>query len=147
MVPSILQRYPGPSAVIQPQIMIEPPPCLMVCLTWCGCSLSPSRIQHQLRPSEPKRLTLVSSDHMTRFQSSTDQSLWARAKSKRDLMFFGERYGFFFFSTAPRPASFKARPTVRELTTMPSLMLSSLATEVVFSSSPEVIERTQKRLF
>jgi hypothetical protein len=43
-------------------------------LTCLGSSLSPSLIQAQTRPSELKRLILVSSDQTTRFQSSIVQS-------------------------------------------------------------------------
>src|SRR4051794_37514247 len=40
MLPWILHMNPGPSAVIQAQIMTEPPPCLTVCLTCRSWSLS-----------------------------------------------------------------------------------------------------------
>ena len=120
-----MHAKPGPWAVMQPQTMIEPPPCFTVWLTWRGWRLSQSRIQHHDLPSEQKRLTLVSSDHTTRFQSSTVQSLCRYAKSKRALMFLAESLGFFCFSAAFRPASSSVRRTAHSLTFHPAHVRAS----------------------
>ena len=65
---------------------------------WCdGLRATLSRIQGQRHPSDPKRLILVSSENMTRRQSSIVQCLWALANARRALKFFDDRFCFLFF--------------------------------------------------
>jgi len=83
IVPSILHMVPTPVAIIQPQTIICPPPNFTVSSMFCGSSSSPFILQHQTSPSDPCRLTLVSSDQTTRFQSSTVQPACCFAKLRR----------------------------------------------------------------
>ena len=64
-----------PSQVIQPHIMREPPTNFRVLFTSLSLRHSPSPFHAHLCPSDPRQLILVSSDHMTFFQSSIVQSL------------------------------------------------------------------------
>ncbi|KAI6111373.1 hypothetical protein F5141DRAFT_1026950 [Pisolithus sp. B1] len=57
--------------------MRHPPPNFSVPSTSLSFSFSPGFFHAHLRPSDPRRLILVSSDHTTLFQSSKVQSLWA----------------------------------------------------------------------
>lgn len=89
---------------MQPQIMIEPPSCLKICLTCCAQRGSPSCFQYQARSSEQKRLILVSSDQMTLFQSSIVQSMWFLANSRRLWCWLARVSAFSSFSAALKPA-------------------------------------------
>src|SRR5271169_169100 len=125
---------------------MDPPPCLTVCLSLWVCRLSPSRTQHQERPSVQNRFILVSSDQMTCFQSATVQSLWRLAKSSLALIFLDERSGLHSFSAASMPASCRVLRTVRSLTSILRSSLSLFCTTTAVSSLPEVIALTQNRL-
>src|SRR5258707_13643409 len=81
ILPSILHAYPGPSHVIQPHIISEPPPNFWVPSTRWSERASPALFHTHQSPSEPSQLILVSSDQTTLFQSSIVQCLWLRAKS------------------------------------------------------------------
>src|SRR5262245_51538671 len=82
-LPSILVRKPGPSAIMQPHTMMEPPPCLRVPSTWLDFSADPDSFQHHFLPSEPKRLIFILSDKITRIQSATVQCWYFLAKARR----------------------------------------------------------------
>src|SRR5437764_62835 len=75
--------------------MIDPLPCLTVGIMWLGLKALPGSFQLHFLPSEPNRLILVSSDHMTRFQSSTVQCWYFFANPNRATMCRGLRSGFF----------------------------------------------------
>src|SRR6266576_3873277 len=106
-LPSILQAIPGPSHIIQPHTITDPPPNFTVPCTSLSLRPSPAFFQAHFLPSDPRQLILVSSDHTTLFQSSTVQSLCANAKSNLSLLCLGVSNGFFFFTTAFIPAFFK----------------------------------------
>src|SRR5271169_306838 len=112
IVPSSLHINPGPWTVIQPQIISDPPPCLTVCDTVRGSWRLVSRTQHQERPSELKRLILVSSDQITRSQSAIVQCWCLFAKTNRSLIFFRESNGLVSFTDDLKQASLSARRTV-----------------------------------
>ena len=61
---------------------------------------SPGFFQTHFLPSDPKWLTLVSSDQTTLFQSSIVQYWCARAKSRHACWCFFLSKGFFYFTTA-----------------------------------------------
>ncbi len=68
MVPSINCSSPVPAALMQPQTMTLPPPCLTVGKTHLSLYSSPGCRYTRLTPSEPNKFILVSSDHRTWFQ-------------------------------------------------------------------------------
>ncbi len=68
MVPSMNCSSPVPTALMQPQIMTLPPPCLTIGKTHLSLYSSPGCRHTRLTPSEPNKFILVSSDHRTRFQ-------------------------------------------------------------------------------
>ncbi len=68
MVPSMNCSSPEPAALIQPQTMTLPPPCLTVGKTHLSVYSSPGYRHTRLIPSEPNKFILVSSDHRTWFQ-------------------------------------------------------------------------------
>ncbi len=65
MVPSMNCSSPVPAALIQPQTMTLPPPCLTVGKTHLSLCSSPGCRHTSLTPSEPNKFILVSSDHRT----------------------------------------------------------------------------------
>ncbi len=68
IVPSMNCSSPVPAALIQPQTMTLPPPCLTVGNTHLSLYSSPGCRHTRLTPSEPNTFILVSSDHRTWFQ-------------------------------------------------------------------------------
>ena len=108
ILPSILAAYPGPSQTIQPQIIREPPPNLTIPCTSLSVNPSSGFFHTHFFPSDLKQLILVSSDHITLFQSSTVQSLCASAKSILSLLCFLERKGCFCLVTAFIPVPLSA---------------------------------------
>ncbi len=68
MVPSMNCSSPVPAALMQPQTMTLPPPCLTVGKTHLSLYSSPGCCHTRLTPSEPNKFILVSSDHRTWFQ-------------------------------------------------------------------------------
>ncbi len=68
MVPSVNCSSPVPAALMQPQTMTLPPPCLTVGKTHLSLYSSPGYRHTRLKPSEPNKFILVSSDHRTCFQ-------------------------------------------------------------------------------
>ncbi len=68
MVPSMNCSSPVPAALMQPQTMTLPPPCLTVGKTHLSLYSSPTCRHTCLTPSEPNKFILVSSDHRTWFQ-------------------------------------------------------------------------------
>ncbi len=75
MVPSMNCSSPVPAALMQPQTMTLPPPCLTVGKTHFSLYSSPGCRHTRLTPSEPNKFILVSSDHRTWFQVSCASSL------------------------------------------------------------------------
>ncbi len=63
MVPSMNCSSPVPAALMQPQTMTLPPPCLTVGKTHSSLYSSPGCRHTRLTPSEPNKFILVSSDH------------------------------------------------------------------------------------
>src|SRR4030081_1329789 len=108
MLPMIFVRYPVPCAVMQPQTISEPPPCLTVGRQVRLDNVSPRCFQHHTRPSEPRRLILLSSDTTTLYQYSTVQSLWRMANSMRALRWRRDNIGFLTFGAACNPLSLSA---------------------------------------
>ncbi len=68
MVPSMNCSSPAPAALMQPQTMTLPPPCLTLGKTHLSLYSSPGCRYTCLTPSEPNKFALVSSDHRTWFQ-------------------------------------------------------------------------------
>ena len=68
LFPSMECNSPAPAAVMQPQTMSFPPPCLTVGMTHLSLYSSPGRRLTCLKPSEPNKLIFISSDYRTRFQ-------------------------------------------------------------------------------
>ncbi len=68
MVPSMDCSYPVPSALMQPQTMTLPPPCLTVGKTHLSLFSSPGCRHTCLTHYEPNKFILISSDHRTWFQ-------------------------------------------------------------------------------
>ncbi len=62
MVPSMNCSSPVPAALMQPQTMTLPPPCLTVGKTHLSLYSSPGCHHTRLTPSEPNKFILVSSD-------------------------------------------------------------------------------------
>src|SRR5690242_10493977 len=122
---------------MQPHIMTELPPCFMVCLTCLSFRLPASLDQYQDLPSEQKRLILVSSGLITRFQSSTVQSLCALAKPSLAFMFLADSISFFCFSADLIPACLSALATVNRLTATPTSSMSFYETPIAVSACPE----------
>ncbi len=65
MVPSMNCSSPMPAALMQPQTMTLPPPCLTVGKTHLSLYSSPGFCHTCLTPSEANKFILVSSDHRT----------------------------------------------------------------------------------
>ena len=84
---------------MQPYTISEPPPNLTV--SWTSLAISPSSFLFHTYscPSDPILLILVSSDHITLFQSSTVLYLYLRAKANLLFLWPLERSGFFFFTS------------------------------------------------
>ncbi len=68
MVPSMNCSSPVPAALMQPQTMTLPPPCVTEGKTHLSLYSSPGCRHTRLTLSEPNTFTLVSSDHRTWFQ-------------------------------------------------------------------------------
>ncbi len=68
MVHSMNCSSPVPAALMQPQTMTLPPPCLTVGKTHLSLYSSPGCRHTHLTPSETNKCILVSSDHRTWFQ-------------------------------------------------------------------------------
>ena len=68
MFPSMKSNSPTPAALMQPQTMTFPPPCLTVGMTHLSLYFSPGHRHTCLKPSEPNKLIFISSDHRTWFQ-------------------------------------------------------------------------------
>ena len=68
MFPSMKCNSPTPAALMQPQTMTFPPPCLTVGMTHLSLYSSPGCRHTCLKPSEPNKLILISSDHRIWFQ-------------------------------------------------------------------------------
>ncbi len=68
MVPSTYCSSPVLTALMQPQTMTLPPPCLTVGKTHLSLYSSSGCRHTRLTPSEPKKFILVSSDYRTWFQ-------------------------------------------------------------------------------
>src|SRR5204863_9491839 len=105
--PSILVAYPIPSQPIQPHTITFPPPNFCVPSTSLSFNSSPTSFQTHFLPSDPMRLILVSSDHITCFQSSNVHSRWLWAKCNRARWWAGLRNGRFFFTTGLKPVFLK----------------------------------------
>ena len=68
MFPSMKCNSPTHVALMQPQTMTFPPPCLTVGTTHLSLYSSPGHHHTWLKPSEPNKLIFISSDHRTWFQ-------------------------------------------------------------------------------
>ena len=112
---------------MQPHNIKEPPPPFTVGFTLRGCRDSPALDQVHLCPSEPNLLIFVSSEKMTRFQSSAVQSLWDFAKARRSLRFLAEMAGFFFFVVARIQALWSSLERVLGEILIPFTSLMTLA--------------------
>ncbi len=66
--PSMNRTSPVPAVVMQPQTMMQPPPCLTVGKAHFSWYSSPGRRHICWTPSESNKFTLESSDHRTWFQ-------------------------------------------------------------------------------
>ena len=73
MFPSMKYNSPTPAALMQPQSMTFPPPCLTVGITHLSLHSSPGRRNTCLKPSEPNKL--ISSHHTIRHGSSNPCAL------------------------------------------------------------------------
>src|SRR6266550_7946908 len=80
-LPSILQAIPGPSHIIHPHTITDPPPNFTVPCTSLSLKPSPAFFQAHFLPSDPRRFILVSSDHTTLFQASTVYALVSKVAS------------------------------------------------------------------
>src|SRR5215813_630530 len=98
--PSTSTSCPTPFHPIQPHTIIFPPPNLTVPWTSLLINLCPTCFHTHFFPSDPNLLTLVSSDQITLFQSSTVHSLYFKAKANHFLLWAAVSNGFFFFVTA-----------------------------------------------
>ena len=76
-VPSMNCSTPVPAALMQPQTMTIPPPCLTVGKTYLSLNSSPGCRHTRLTPSEPKKFILVSS----LFAGFLVHHLWKRLPS------------------------------------------------------------------
>src|SRR5215471_8960260 len=83
ILPSISAIFPTPSQPMQPHTMIFPPPNFTVCCMSFSPTVSPFLFHTYCCPSDPYLLILVSSDHITLFQSSMVHSLYFKANAKR----------------------------------------------------------------
>ena len=68
MFPSMKCNSPTPAALMQPQTMTFPPPCLTVGMTHLFLYSSTGRRHTWLKPSEPNKLIFILSDHRIWFQ-------------------------------------------------------------------------------
>ena len=125
--------------------MILPPPCFTAIFTCFGCSYSLSLIHAHTRPSELQQLIFVSSDHITRFQSSIVQSRWALHQASRFLAWVLVSFGFLGFLTALRQLSQRVLLTVSTLTTVATSVWSSFRTFKALSTLPTVTFLTHYR--
>src|SRR5260370_6843826 len=89
--------------------MTDPPPNFLVPCTNLSERGSSTLFHAHFLPSEPRRLTLVSSDHTTLFQSSRVHSLWLIAKSILSFLCCLLSMGLFFFTTSFHPPFFTFR--------------------------------------
>ncbi len=87
MAPFILSftqiSRPGPFAEKQPQSMMFPPPCFTVGMVFFGCNSAFFLLQTRQVEILPKSSILVSSDHMTFSQSSSESSKCSLANFRR----------------------------------------------------------------
>ena len=70
MFPSMKCNSPTPAALVQPQTMTFPPPCLTVGMTHLSLYSSPGHRHTCLKPLEPNKLIFISPEHRTWFQWS-----------------------------------------------------------------------------
>src|SRR5258708_13117690 len=91
--------------------MTDPPPNFLVPCTNLSERGSSTLFHAHFLPSEPRQLTLVSSDHTTLFQSSRVHSLWLIAKSILSFLWCLLSMGLLFFTTPFQPAFFIFSPT------------------------------------
>ena len=89
IIPSIKWSSPTPCALMKPQTIRLPPPCLTVGTRRFFLYSSPGRRHTFWTPSEPKRLTLVSSDHKNGSQKDKGLSSWLFANCKRACLCLG----------------------------------------------------------
>src|SRR5258707_3488290 len=121
--------------------MTDPPPIFLVpCTNLSERGLSTLFHAHFL-PSEPRQLTLVSSDHTTLFQSSRVHALWLIAKSILSFLWCLLSMGLLFFTTAFQPAFFSFRRTVSAERLLLVMFWSSLVTCVELSAFPELMRQ------
>ena len=94
MIPSIKWSSPTPCAFMKPQTIRLPPPCLTVGTRHFSLYSSPGRRHTFWTPSEPKRLTLVSSDHKSGSQKDNGLSSWLFANCKQACLCLGFKICF-----------------------------------------------------
>ena len=135
-----------PSHSMQPHTISDPPPNFLVSCTTLSLNPSPAFFHTHCLPSDPIRLILVSSDQTTFFQSSTVQSLCARAKSILSLLCLAERSGLFLFTTAFIPTSFKRFRMVCEERGWLVISCSDLVTWTALSALPVPISQSAWRI-
>ena len=139
-MPSTRYKDPVPIPLKQPQTIRLPPPNFTVGTMHSSLHLSPDLLLTNTLLAGLKSSKELSSDHRTRLQSETVQSLSARAQSNLSLRFFFDSKGFFTATHPLSPASFKRERTVLLVTWIPH---SSCHT---FLRSLEVSRRSFKDL-
>src|SRR5271163_1538723 len=141
--------HPTPCTVMHPQIIKFPPPCFTVFETCCEM-MPPTLLQDffhtHFRPSEPRRLIFVSSENITRFQSSSVQCWYLTANAYRCLIWVALSNGFFCFTADFIPSDFNTFRNVWVLTCICMVLLNSFCSRTAVSAAPEVTKRMSLRL-
>ena len=143
MLSTTFTSAPTSGRAIQPQTIMDPPPNLTVGWIALEQRLEPFSIQPYCRPSEHTRLTLVSSDQMTDFQSSMVQSRCSMAHWSRRWRWLEPRSGLltFFFATK-LPIFFRAERTVSAQTVDYRPSFSNLVASTAVLATPLLIKLT-----
>ena len=102
-------------------------------------SLSPAFFHTHCFPSDPILSILVSSDHMTLYQSFTVHSLCFRAKANLFFLCTAVSNGFFFFVTALNECCFSTFLTVCGQTKWEMMVLTCLVIWTALAALPVVI--------
>ena len=134
MLPLILYNTPDPKAVMHPQTITAPPPCITIWWRCWGPICSPSPIQHQSLPHELNLFIFLFSLKITCFQSSMVQfpNLWTNLKHARTCLW--PINCFLCCTCAPNLASLKTHFT----------MMSNNNLYVLVPSQPLVTKVTQR---
>ena len=128
------------------QIMICPPPCFTFCWTCCGCTCSPSVIQHQDLSSELNMFIFISTLKITHFQSWMVQFAYMWANLTHSWTCFLVNNGFFYCTCAAKPSHRKARLTITLNTFLPDSFQIFVATFDATPKCPSVSKVTHLHL-